>query len=121
KAQEEITKTKEEIAYLDGIIEQIAHAREQDIEEIREELREQGYVKKKSSPNKQRKYKTRKPTPQLYQSSDGTDIYVGKNNKQNDYLTNQLARRNDIWLHTKDIPGSHVVIRTNNPSNQTLY
>lgn len=121
KAQEEITKTKEEIAYLDGIIEQIAHAREQDIEEIREELREQGYVKKKSSPNKQRKYKTRKPTPQLYQSSDGTDIYVGKNNKQNDYLTNQLARRNDIWLHTKDIPGSHVVIRTNNPSDQTLY
>lgn len=121
KAQEEINKTIEEIGYLDGIIEQIGHAREQDIEEIREELRDQGYLKKKSTPNKQRKNKPTKPKPQLYVSSDGIDIYVGKNNKQNDYLTNQLARRNDIWLHTKDIPGSHVVIRTDDPTEQTLH
>ena len=55
-----------------------------------------------------------------YISSDGTPIYAGKNNRQNDYLTNKLARRDDIWLHTKDIPGSHVVIRSDDPAEQTI-
>ena len=47
-----------------------------------------------------------------------TQIFVGKNNKQNDYLTNKFARRDEIWLHTKDIPGSHVVIRNESPSEK---
>src|SRR5690606_6291881 len=51
---------------------------------------------------------------------DGTEILVGKNNKQNDYLTNKVARRDEIWLHTKDIPGSHVVIRSTEPNDETL-
>ena len=55
-----------------------------------------------------------------YISSDGDEIIVGKNNKQNEYLTNKLARRDDIWLQTKDIPGSHVVIRNEDPSERTL-
>lgn len=121
KAKEEIEKTNNEIAYLDGIIDQINHAREQDIEEIREELREQGYLKKKATANKKRKNKPSKPMPESFRSTDGIEILVGKNNKQNEYVTNQLARKNDIWLHTKDIPGSHVVIRSDNPSEQTLY
>ncbi|MBW3216483.1 DUF814 domain-containing protein, partial [Salmonella enterica subsp. enterica serovar Javiana] len=50
----------------------------------------------------------------------GTEIFVGKNNKQNDYLTTKFARRDEIWLHTKDIPGSHVVIRSLEPAEETL-
>jgi predicted ribosome quality control (RQC) complex YloA/Tae2 family protein len=53
-------------------------------------------------------------------SRDGTVIQVGKNNKQNDYLTHQLASSTDTWLHTKEIPGSHVVIRSKQVSEQTL-
>ncbi|GAB2561380.1 Rqc2 family fibronectin-binding protein [Gracilibacillus alcaliphilus] len=117
--EEEKQKTYKEIAYLEEIIEQIESAREQDIEEIREELQEQGYLKRKSSNLKQKK-KTVKPTPESYLSSDGTEILVGKNNKQNEYLTNRLARKDEVWLHTKDIPGSHVVIRSTNPSEDTL-
>ena len=55
-----------------------------------------------------------------FYASDGTEIIVGKNNKQNDYLTNRFAARDEIWLHTKDIPGSHVVIRSKEPSEKTI-
>ncbi|MGN8645055.1 Rqc2 family fibronectin-binding protein [Gracilibacillus sp. HCP3S3_G5_1] len=117
--EEEKKKTYQEIDYLDQIIEQIDSAREQDIEEIREELQEQGYLKKKQAKTKQKK-KVSKPVPETFYASDGTEILVGKNNKQNEYLTNRLARKNEIWLHTKDIPGSHVVIRSTDPSEDTL-
>jgi predicted ribosome quality control (RQC) complex YloA/Tae2 family protein len=114
----ETEKSKEELLYLEQIIMQIESARLEDLEEIREELQENGYLKKKAGLKK-RKQNT---TPQLdkYISSDGTIILVGRNNKQNDYLTNKLARKNHIWLHTKDIPGSHVVIQADNPSEETL-
>ncbi|GAE91694.1 fibronectin/fibrinogen-binding protein [Gracilibacillus boraciitolerans JCM 21714] len=117
--EEEKRKTFEEINYLDEIIEQINLAREQDIEEIREELQEQGYLKKKIKKGK-KKNKPTKPVPERYYSTDGTEILVGKNNKQNEYLTNRVARKDEIWLHTKDIPGSHVVIRSIEPSEDTL-
>src|SRR5690625_7869323 len=57
---------------------------------------------------------------EAYVSTDGTPIYVGRNNKQNYYLTHRLAHRHDMWLHTKDIPGSHVVIRAQDPSETTI-
>ncbi|UOQ85519.1 Rqc2 family fibronectin-binding protein [Gracilibacillus salinarum] len=117
--EEEKKKTYEEMKYLDEIIEQIDSAREQDIEEIREELQEQGYLKKRQSQSKQKK-KPAKPAPEIFHATDGTEILVGKNNKQNEYVTNRLARKDEIWLHTKDIPGSHVVIRTHDPSEDTL-
>ncbi|KAB8138861.1 fibronectin/fibrinogen-binding protein [Gracilibacillus oryzae] len=112
-------KANEEIKYLEEIIEQIESAREQDIEEIREELQEQGYLKKKVGKGKQKK-KVSKPEPETFYATDGTIILVGKNNKQNEFLTNRLARKDEIWLHTKDIPGSHVVIRSTEPSEETL-
>ncbi len=118
--EEEKKKTHQEIRYLDEIIEQIETAREDDIEEIREELQEQGYLKRKAAQKKQKKKPT-KPTPERFLSSDGTEILVGKNNKQNEHLTNRIARKNDIWLHTKDIPGSHVVIRSEQPTENTLH
>ncbi|MCT2538026.1 NFACT family protein [Aquibacillus koreensis] len=117
---QEIDKAKVEITYLAELIQQIEEAREQDIEEIREELREQGYLKSKSK-HKKKKTKPTKPDPEQFFSSDGTVILVGKNNKQNEFLTNRIAARDDIWLHTKDIPGSHVVIRDRNPSEETLF
>ncbi|MGM0522685.1 MAG: Rqc2 family fibronectin-binding protein [Bacillota bacterium] len=115
----EIKKAHEMIAYLDQLIEQIEKARLEDLAEIREELEEEGLIKKKVVKN-QKKNKPKKPTPERYQSSDGTLIFVGKNNKQNDYLTMKLASKQNIWLHTKDIPGSHVVIRSEDPSETTL-
>ncbi|HLR14893.1 MAG TPA: NFACT RNA binding domain-containing protein [Bacillota bacterium] len=117
KAELERKKTKAEIIYLEDLLHTVSVAREEDIEEIREELREGGYIRKQ--PARKRK-KKQKPRPQQFLSSDGTMIYVGKNNKQNDYVTHTLAQRNDIWLHTKDIPGSHVIIRKMDPSEKTI-
>ncbi|ANB60113.1 Rqc2 family fibronectin-binding protein [Anoxybacteroides amylolyticum] len=116
--QQQIERTKEEITYFDTLLQQLETAAPKDIEEIREELTEQGYLRAKAT--KQKKQKPRTIELERYVSSDGTEILVGKNNKQNDYLTNKLASKDDIWLHTKDIPGSHVVIRSKNPSEPTI-
>lgn len=80
---------------------------EEDLLQIRQELAESGYVKKKSSGKKEKV--TSKPFH--YISSDGYDIYVGKNNFQNDELTFKFANGGDWWFHAKKIPGSHVVLR----------
>ncbi|HLR62177.1 MAG TPA: NFACT RNA binding domain-containing protein [Lentibacillus sp.] len=118
KVQKEMKKANKEITYLEQLLQQIDAAREADIGEIRDELREEGYLKRQ----KQRKNKKKapKPSPEKFMASDGTVILVGKNNKQNEYLTMKLANRDDIWLHTKDIPGSHVIIRSKEPSDDTL-
>jgi predicted ribosome quality control (RQC) complex YloA/Tae2 family protein len=116
---EQIELAKAEAAYFDALLQQVEAASPKDIEEIREELIEGGYIRarqKKSNKNKQ----NQKPVLEKYQASDGTEIIVGKNNKQNDYLTNKAAARDDIWLHTKDIPGSHVVIRSKEPAEETI-
>lgn len=118
KVQEEMTKTEKEIAYLELILQQLEVAKETDLVEIREELQEQGYLKRQTKSKKQRRSQV--PEPEMYTSSEGITIYVGKNNKQNEYITTRLARRTDIWLHTKDIPGSHVVIRHDDPGEVTL-
>lgn len=90
-----------------------------DIDEIREELIQQGYLRDRSRKTKKKK-KNDKPTLHVYTSSEGIELYVGKNNLQNEYLTNRLASPNDTWLHTKDIPGSHVVIRSSEFGEATL-
>lgn len=118
--QEQIEKAKNEVHYFEGLLQQIESASPRDVEEIRQELIEEGYLKKKQK-RQSKKNHSAKPTLEHYHSSDGTEIIVGKNNKQNDYLTNKLTARDDIWLHTKDIPGSHVVIRDKEPSEQTIY
>lgn len=117
RVQVEIVKTKQEVVYFEQLLQQLEHARVEDIEEIREELREEGYLRKQRKGSKR---KLKKPKPEQFRSSDGTPIYVGRNNRQNDYLTHRLANRKDIWLHTKDIPGSHVVIRSNSPTQTTI-
>ncbi|TFB23266.1 fibronectin/fibrinogen-binding protein [Filobacillus milosensis] len=114
----EIDKAKEEIDYFERLIQQLEQAREEDIEDIREELQEQGYIKQKQQSKKKKGKK--KIQPDYYQASDGTEIVVGRNNKQNEFVTNRMASKDDVWLHTKDIPGSHVIIRSNEPSEDTL-
>ncbi|MEN1934376.1 NFACT RNA binding domain-containing protein [Paenibacillus sp. 102] len=116
--EEQIKKTNEEILYFDSLLQQMEAASSKDIEEIREELAEEGYMRNRKAKNG--KKKPTKPILDKYIASDGTEILVGKNNKQNDYLTTKFARRDEIWLHTKDIPGSHVVIRSLEPSEETL-
>ena len=115
--KEQLEKTEEEITYFEMLSQQVQQAAPADIEEIREELAEQGYLRLRASKKKK---KPKKPEPEAFISSTGIPISVGKNNKQNDYLTFKLAKKSDIWLHTKDIPGSHVVIHSNTPDEQTL-
>ncbi len=114
---EQIRETKEELAYLESVLSQLELAGPMDIHVIREELVEQGYLKDRSA---KRRKNTKKSQPDVFLSSDGTEIFVGKNNLQNDQLTLRTARKTDYWLHAKNIPGSHVVIRSSEPSEQTI-
>lgn len=116
KAENERKKALAEITYLEQILQQIDIARVEDVEDIREELRDEGYIRKQKQGRKRKK----KPRPEKFIATDGTEIYVGRNNNQNEYVTHRLADKEDIWLHTLDIPGSHVVIRDANPTEDTL-
>ncbi len=113
-AETETIKQKElnikEIDYLESVKESIKLAESgAEIALIREELTEQGYLRQRYS---KRPKKKSLPTPMHFVSDDGYDIYVGKNNVQNDYVTFKLSRSTDIWFHTKSIHGSHAIIRT---------
>lgn len=105
----QIDSAKEEIDYLQSVLTSIKNVEDyKSIEDIKRELMETGYIKFK----KESKKKEKLSKPMHFISSEGIDIYVGKNNIQNDYLTLKFANNHDIWLHTKDIPGSHVIIKT---------
>ena len=104
-------ETKEEIEHLSSISIALDIAlKEEDLVQIKEELIESGYIRRKG--NTKREKITSKPFH--YVSSDGYHIYVGKNNYQNEELTFKFATGNDWWFHTKGIPGSHVVVKSNN-------
>ncbi len=106
------TQSREEITYLDGILFALtAVTHEREIDEIRDELAALGYLKARKTKKDGRKTTSTKPLS--FTSSDGFTIFVGKNNRQNDELTFS-GQGSDMWLHTKDIPGSHVLIVTNN-------
>jgi len=117
KTQQQLDKTKDDIDYLEMLQQQVMQASPQDIEEIREELAEQGWMKARVLKKKK---KIVKPSPENFISSTGLPISVGKNNKQNDYLTFKLASKLQTWFHTKDIPGSHVVIHDNEPDEESI-
>ena len=117
KTQQQLDKTKEDIDYLEMLLQQVMQASPQDIEEIREELAEQGWMKARVLKKKK---KPMKPAPESFVSSSGLPISVGKNNKQNDYLTFKISGRSQLWFHTKDIPGSHVVIHDSEPDEQSI-
>ena len=105
-----IEKAQSDLVYFESVLEELQRAKTpSDIEAIKEELFEGGFIR---GQRKNVRKKVKKPTPQKYISSDGFVIFVGKNNQQNDYLTLKLAEKQDIWFHTKNIPGSHVVVIT---------
>lgn len=110
---EQIEIGKSEISYLESILLNIDFAeRPDEIDELYEELEKEGYLKKKKKNNKKKK-----DSDENYitvKTEDGFDIYVGKNNRQNDYLTHKKAKKNDLWFHVKDAPGSHVILKNDN-------
>ncbi|MDO4337876.1 MAG: NFACT RNA binding domain-containing protein [Eubacteriales bacterium] len=109
---EQLAETESEIEHLESISNSLDIAlAESDLAQIKEELTEYGYIKKHYSGKKGRKQQA-KSRPFHYISSDGYDIYVGKNNFQNDELTFKLATGNDWWFHAKKMAGSHVVVKT---------
>lgn len=113
---EQIPETEDEINYLENVLVSIENSYEvEELDEIKEELIKEGYMKDNSKNKKKRKNKEEKlSSPYQYISSDGFMILVGKNNRQNDQLTLRTAHKEDIWLHAKDMPGSHVIIRKEN-------
>ena len=115
---EQIDLCEKEIYYFEDMETQLGYADVKDAMEIREELVKRGYLK----AQKQRVRKKKKndlPHFDLFVFDD-YKIYVGKNNLQNDYLTWKLARKNDLWLHVKDLHGSHVILDTLEPSEEAL-
>lgn len=104
---EQIEKGKSELEYVDSVLDTVHRAEtEKELAQIREELTEQGYLRR---PKGRQKQPSQLP-PIEFESSDGFKILVGRNNKQNDKLTLKTAAKNDMWLHTKDIHGSHTII-----------
>lgn len=112
----QIQAAEEELNYLQSVLTNVKNAEDyESIEEIKRELIETGYIKFKKKSNINKKSSSK---PYHFMSSDGTDIYVGKNNIQNDYLTLKFASNRDLWFHTKNIPGSHVIVK--NMGNITI-
>lgn len=108
EAVKQIEIAKNDLEYFENLLHQMESITTSDeVEEIREELMEQGVIKFKKTNKKSKKTGV---TLNEFKTSNGLRVLVGKNNKQNDYLTNRHAQNNHLWFHVKDMPGSHVVI-----------
>ena len=111
-AEKELTKQIElgenELYYLKSVLEELNRAQtDAELEEIKRELQEGGYLRAEAG---KKKMKQGKVPPMRFESTDGYPIYVGRNNKQNEELTFRLARKDDIWCHASKVHGSHVII-----------
>ncbi len=109
---------KDEINYLNSVLFEIEDAQTIfELDEIHEELAALGYVKKKTKKGKKKDL----PSEPIAYECNGVRILVGRNNIQNDRLTLKQARKNHTWLHTKNIHGSHVIIESENPTDEVIY
>lgn len=107
-AQKDLPKQENLLSYLNQLEDFIKRANSiSDLEEIREEMIDNKLIKKKAKDKK----KPKASKPLHYKTRTGADIYVGKNSKQNDYITLKVARKDDLWFHVKDSPGSHVILK----------
>lgn len=116
-----IAKGQDELIYIDSVFDAVSRTEgETELNEIRRELREQGYLRGGVRPDEKSK---KQSEPLKYRSTEGFEILVGRNNVQNDRLTLKTAKATDIWLHTQGIAGSHVIIRTEGKEvpEQTLF
>jgi len=132
---EQLALAREDAAYLDSVIHELEQCRLEDVTAIESELREAGYLAaQKSLPAKTRKNQPSggkrtakgakpkdKPSYLALFTSDGTPVWVGRNNRENDALTFKLAKKADTWLHVKDAPGSHVILPVADPTPEALY
>jgi predicted ribosome quality control (RQC) complex YloA/Tae2 family protein len=110
---EQITKGEQELDYLESVLESLRLAEgERDLNEIRQELEDTGYLRAKKLPKGKKQMKRPASKPMEFRSSAGLRISVGRNNTQNDRLTCKMAFKSDLWLHTQKIHGSHVILWT---------
>ncbi len=121
KARKEVTQrlkdTDREAIYLENILLSLGKANQTELEDIQTELQEEGYIKY----NKDKKGNGSQPSePLKFISSDGIPISVGKNNRQNDFLTLKKAGKDTFWFHVKDFAGSHVIVFSANPPSKTI-
>lgn len=116
-AKKDLPKQKEKLSYLNQLIDFIERSKTiDDLNDIKEEMAENNLIKKQSKKiNKNKKSK-----PYHFLTKNDCDIYVGKNSKQNDYITLKLANKDDLWFHVKDFPGSHVILRSNNYNEEDI-
>ncbi len=115
KIKEQLDITYDEIAYLEEVIEQLNYANNNDLEEIKDDLISNNYLKRKNEKKRNKPKKIVLSKIQL----ENSYILIGKNNIQNEYLIHKVARKNDIWFHVKDAPGAHVVLFV--PDNDENY
>ncbi|MFO3664828.1 NFACT family protein [Anaerococcus sp. ENR0831] len=110
-AKKDLPKQIEYLDYLNQLIDFINRSNSiDDLNDIRDEMVENHIIKKSSK----HKVKNKKSKPYHFVTVNNADIYVGKNSKQNDYITLKLANKDDLWFHVKDVPGSHVILRSEN-------
>ncbi len=110
--QIQLEENDAEISYLESVLSYLENTDDvNEIESLRNELVETGYVRRRKQTGgfREKKYK---PMPHKYVLSNGMSVLVGRNNKENDFLTTKIAGSKDLWLHTKDIPGSHVIVQS---------
>ncbi len=115
--KEQIKQCEDDIEYFTQLQEQLTHCAIEDAGEIREELIKQRLLIEKKT-NK-RKKKNNKPNI-LHLKIEDAEIFIGKNNLQNNYITHQLSRKNDLWFHVKDYHGSHVLLKSNEYSESQI-
>ncbi|MCQ2546040.1 MAG: NFACT RNA binding domain-containing protein [Clostridia bacterium] len=122
--QLQLEETALELDYLESVSSFIDRAKTiEEIDLLRSELTDSGYLRFRKHPNRNRPGKKDKPKPHSYTLPSGKNVLVGRNNKENDWLTFKKAGSSDIWFHTKDIPGSHVILFTDgqSPSEEELF
>ena len=116
--KEQISIAQDNLDYFDSVQTAIDNAEPQDIDQITEELMNQGYLKKPQKPK--RKKKITEKNLNKFRISSGKTVLVGKNNLQNDWLTLKKANKTDIWFHVKNIPGSHVILQSDEATDEDI-
>lgn len=122
---EQKIETENELNYIDSIVYELENSSSlEDVQDIFEEISEnvifKEKLKKKEKKNKVSKKKKQQTFSPIEYEIDGFKVYVGRNNKENDWLTLSFANKNDIWFHTKDIHGSHVILKVDKPINDDI-
>ncbi len=113
-ARAQIEEAENELIYLEGELAFLEKAKSQkDIDDLKDELIKEGYIKENNKNISKRK-KSDKPDIFTFVTKDGFEIYVGKNSRQNEYITFKLSKGNDLWFHVKNYPGAHVLLKSNN-------